>query len=123
MQHEILPTVLAIAIVLIAVRAQAGAESAEDTYRLYCVQCHGLRGNGQGINQTAGGLGVSPRDHTDAEGMGKLSDAALRLAIAEGGDAVQKSELMPAWGKTLSAKEIDDLVLYLRQLCACEGRP
>jgi len=44
------------------------------------------------------------------------------LAIAEGGDAVQKSELMPAWEKTLSTGEIDDLVLYLRKLCKCAGR-
>jgi cytochrome c oxidase cbb3-type subunit 3 len=54
--------------------------------------------------------------------MGKLTDQELRLAIADGGDAVQKSELMPAWGKTLSAEEIDDLVIYLRKLCKCAGR-
>jgi len=28
---------------------------------------------------------------------------------------------MPAWGKTLSAQEIDELVLYLRELCQCEA--
>jgi cytochrome c oxidase cbb3-type subunit 3 len=97
------------------------ADSAEQTYRLYCTQCHGTRGNGQGINQTADGLAVSPRDHTNAQEMRKLGDQELRLAIAEGGDAVQKSELMPAWSKTLSAEEIDGLVLYLRKLCACAG--
>ncbi len=101
--------------------AAGRAESAEQNYRLYCAQCHGTQGNGQGINQTADGLGVSPRDHTNAKEMSKLSDGDLRLAIAEGGDAVQKSELMPGWGKTLSAREIDDLVLYLRALCKCAG--
>jgi cytochrome c oxidase cbb3-type subunit 3 len=65
---------------------------------------------------------VSPRDHTIAKEMSKLTDQELRLAIAEGGDAVQKSELMPAWEKTLSTGEIDDLVLYLRKLCKCAGR-
>jgi hypothetical protein len=54
--------------------------------------------------------------------MRKLSDRELRLAIAEGGDAVQKSELMPAWNKTLSALQIDSLVLHLRKLCKCRGR-
>ncbi len=97
------------------------AETAEDLYRLYCAQCHGIQGNGQGINQTADGLGVSPRDHTNAKEMSKLSDRELRLAIAEGGDAVQKSELMPAWNKTLSALQIDSLVLHLRRLCKCAG--
>jgi cytochrome c oxidase cbb3-type subunit 3 len=76
----------------------------------------------QGINQTADGLAVSPRDHTNTREMSKLGDQELRLAIAEGGDAVQKSELMPAWGKTLSAEAIDDLVRYLRRLCTCAGR-
>jgi mono/diheme cytochrome c family protein len=98
------------------------AETAEENYRLYCAQCHGIQGNGQGINQTTDGLGVSPRDHTNAKEMSKLSDGELRLAIADGGDAVQKSELMPAWEKTLSTGEIGDLVLYLRMLCKCAGR-
>ncbi len=95
------------------------AESAQENYRLYCAQCHGTQANGQGINQTADGLGVSPRDHTNAKEMSKLSDRELRLPIAEGGDAVQKSELMPGWGKTLSAEEIDGLVVFLRKLCKC----
>jgi cytochrome c oxidase cbb3-type subunit 3 len=68
------------------------------------------------------GLGVSPRDHTNAKEMSKLSDRELRLAIAEGGDAVQKSELMPGWEKTLSPEAIDDLVVFLRQLCKCTKR-
>lgn len=97
----------------------ASAASAQENYRLYCVQCHGTLGNGEGINQTAGGLTVSPRDHTSAKDMGKLNDSEIRRAIAAGGDAVQKSELMPPWGKTLSAAEIDDLVVYLRVLCKC----
>jgi cytochrome c oxidase cbb3-type subunit 3 len=97
----------------------AHAETAEENYRLYCAQCHGTEGNGQGINNTLGGLAVSPRNHTNALEMSKLSDTEVRLAIAEGGDAVQKSELMPAWEKTLSTQEIDDLVLYLRKLCKC----
>ncbi len=98
------------------------AESAEENYRLYCAQCHGVQGNGQGINQTMDGLGVSPRDHTNAKEMSKLSDRELRLAIAEGGDAVQKSELMPGWGKTLSRGAIDELVVFLRKLCQCAER-
>lgn len=107
---------------IVAAPTAGRTASAEENYRLYCVQCHGTLGNGQGINQTGGGLAVSPRDHTDAEGMSKLSDEELRLAITEGGDAVQKSELMPPWGKLISAREIDELVRHLRALCKCRGR-
>jgi cytochrome c oxidase cbb3-type subunit 3 len=113
---------LVMALAVVSGPTASRADPAEETYRLYCAQCHGIQGNGQGINQTADGLAVSPRDHTNAKEMSKLSDQELRLAIAEGGDAVQKSELMPAWGKTLLAEDIDDLVLYLRTLCTCAGR-
>ena len=98
----------------------AWAQTAEDNYRLYCVQCHGTLGNGEGINQTAGGLTVSPIDHSYTKEMSKRTDEELRLAVSEGGDAVEKSELMPPWGKTLSENEINDLVGYLRTLCKCE---
>jgi cytochrome c oxidase cbb3-type subunit 3 len=110
---------LLVAIFVLPLAAWAG--SVEDNYRLYCVQCHGSKGNGEGINNTMGGLAVSPRDHGDPGEMSKLSDEDIRLAVTEGGDAVSKSELMPAWGDTLKAKEIDDLVGYLRKLCKCVG--
>lgn len=98
------------------------AGTAADDYQNYCAQCHGTMGTGQGINETAGGLSVSPRSHINAEEMSKLSDEDLRLGIAEGGDALQKSGLMPPWGKTLSSENIDELVIYLRKLCKCEGK-
>jgi len=95
------------------------AITVEENYRLYCVQCHGTAGNGQGINQTAGGLAVSPRDHSSATEMSKVTDEELRLAIAKGGEAVTKSELMPPWAGVLRAEEIDELVAHLRKLCKC----
>jgi mono/diheme cytochrome c family protein len=97
----------------------SAAETVEQNYRLYCVQCHGSTGTGQGVNQTAGGLAVSPRDHTSAAEMSKLTDAEIQLAIAKGGDAVQKSELMPPWDGVLDATQIDEMVAYLRKLCNC----
>lgn len=100
----------------------ARSETAEENYRLYCVQCHGTAGTGQGINQTAGGLAVSPRDHTSAKEMSALTDEEVRLAIVKGGDAVQKSELMPPWGEVLAEKKIDALVAHLRELCKCVGK-
>lgn len=96
-------------------------ESAKDTYRLYCLQCHGTLGNGKGIAWTSGALSVQPRDHTSSENMAKLSDEDLRLVIEEGGGAVNKSDLMPPWGDTLSQQAIAELVLYLRALCQCQG--
>lgn len=109
------------AIITATVLSPTGGRTAavEENYRLYCVQCHGTAGTGQGINQTAGGLAVSARDHTSAAQMSKLTDDEIRLAITKGGDAVQKSELMPPWGEVLTPKEIGELVAYLRKLCKC----
>lgn len=113
--------VRALGFLVLVVALPASAGSVEDNYRLYCVQCHGSKGNGEGINNTSGGLSVAPRNHTDATDMSKLTDDEIRRAIAEGGDAVNKSELMPRWDKTLTAGEIEELVLYLRKLCKCKG--
>ncbi len=96
------------------------AETVETTYQRFCVQCHGTLGNGQGINQTAEALAVEPRNHADPKRMSKLTDQDIKLAITDGGAAVNKSPLMPAFGKTLSTPEIDELVAYLRQLCSCQ---
>lgn len=94
------------------------AVSAEDNYKWYCSQCHGLTGKGDGVNVTKD-MAVTPRNHASAADMSKLSDADLTNAIADGGPANSKSPLMPPFGKTLTVDEIKDLVSYLRKLCNC----
>lgn len=96
-------------------------ERAEDNYRTYCWQCHGMAGDGRGINVRD--MAVQPRDHTDAKRMRSLSDSDIFKAIKDGGEVVQKSALMPPWGDTLTDEEIRDLVQYLRSLCRCQYRP
>ncbi|MBI5918647.1 MAG: cytochrome c [Nitrosomonadales bacterium] len=93
-------------------------ELAADNYRAYCVQCHGMEGNGKGVNIRD--MAVQPRDHTDAKSMSGRSDEALFKVIKEGGPAIDKSVLMPPWGDTLSDEEIRDMVLHLRTLCKCK---
>lgn len=92
----------------------------EQVYQTYCVQCHGLRKNGTGINLPA--LSVRPRDHTDSKAMGDTPDDELFKAIEQGGLAVNKSVLMPAWGQVLSREQITEMVRYLRTVCGC-GTP
>ena len=94
------------------------AASAKDNYRTYCAQCHGIAGNGRGINVRD--MSVQPRNHTDAEYMSQRSDDDLAKADKEGGLAIDKSVLMPPWGDTLSPSEIKDMVQYLRTLCHCK---
>lgn len=96
---------------------QAG-ETGKDNYRTYCMQCHGMNGDGKGLNILD--MAVQPRDHTDKKSMTGRSDAELFKVIKEGGLAISKSVLMPGWGATFSDEEIHDLVAYLRQLCDCK---
>lgn len=93
------------------------AETAKDNYRTYCVQCHGLEGNGKGINVRD--MSTQPRDHTDAKEMSARTDQELFKVIKEGGQSINKSVLMPPWNATLSDEEIKDLVDHLHRLCQC----
>ena len=109
------------AFVLTAGASTASGETVEDLYRFHCAQCHGLKGMGDGPNATRE-MPVSPRDHTSAVEMNKLTDADIINAITDGGPATSKSSLMPPYGKTLSKAEISSLKDYLRKLCNCKGK-
>jgi mono/diheme cytochrome c family protein len=80
-------------------------------FQRYCQTCHGDAGAGDGFN--AFNLDPRPRDLSDPA-LHKKSDAELADAIRRGGAGVGLSPLMPPWGRTLSAVQIDDVVLYLR---------
>jgi len=104
-------------VLLVLFSAAAWSDGAEDNYKNYCWQCHGMKGDGMGLNVQD--MSVQPRDHTSAKAMGGRSDADLFKVIREGGLAIDKSVLMPPWGNSLSDDEIHELVRYLRKLCQC----
>ncbi|MBN1238149.1 MAG: cytochrome c [Gammaproteobacteria bacterium] len=98
--------------------ADGDAARGEATYRVLCTQCHGINGDGYGVNTRD--MAVLPRDHTDSGEMSARTDADLFKAIQGGGPAVNKSVLMPAWGGNLDDQGIEDLVAYLRKLCCSD---
>ena len=100
----------------------ARAAETEKVFKFYCAQCHGLGGKGDGPNVTKE-FPVSPRNFTNAKEMNKLSDADIKNVILDGGPVVDKSPLMPPWGKTLKPDDVDGLVKHLRKLCKCKGKP
>lgn len=111
-----IPTALLCASLFWMAAPQAG-EKPEDIYKTYCWQCHGMQGDGMGINIPD--MSVQPRDHTDNKEMSVRSDEELFKAIKEGGRSIGKSLLMPAWEGVLSDEDVQDLVQYLRKLCNC----
>jgi mono/diheme cytochrome c family protein len=84
------------------------------TYVHYCQTCHGETGAGDGFN--AFNLDPRPRDFSSPGFQKTKSDADLADAIRRGGAGVGLSPLMPPWGHTLSSRQIDAVVLYLRSL-------
>lgn len=89
-----------------------------DTYQWYCAQCHGITGEGTGINSPR--MPVKPINHRDPAIMSKKSDQDLFAAITEGGLAIERAPCMPQFKQTLDKKTIASLVGYLRELCKCE---
>jgi mono/diheme cytochrome c family protein len=90
-------------------------------YQQYCTPCHGVSGRGDG--PAAASLPVKPRNHTDGAYMNALSDDRLAKAITQGGASVGKSSIMPAWGSTLSEKDVQDVIAYLRTLAVPPYKP
>ena len=116
MMTRVIVAELCVAGLLLAWSLSASAtEKAADDYRTYCAQCHGVQGNGKGINVRD--MSVQPRDHTDAKEMSARSDEDIYKVIKEGGVSINKSVLMPGWSDVLSDEEIRGLVAYLRELC------
>ncbi len=120
--QKIIPLAAALLIFgLSSSQAQAVDAGTKEVYDFYCAQCHGMEGAGDGPNVTDD-FPVNPRNFTKKDEMNKLTDADIKNVILKGGPVVSKSPMMPPWGKTLSAEEIDSLVVYLREICQCKGK-
>ena len=90
-------------------------------YDAYCASCHGEKGKGDGV--AAGSLPVKPKDHTNGAVMNSMTDQSLVDVISKGGGATGKSSFMPAWGASLSEKQIKEIVVYIRTLAVPPYKP
>lgn len=88
-------------------------------YAQVCAACHGAQGRGDGFN--GANLPVRPTAHADSGYLSRRPDGTLFDGIFSGGYILDKSNLMPAWGQTLTREQIWALVRYLRHLCGCRG--
>ncbi|MFQ5535415.1 MAG: c-type cytochrome [Sphingomonadales bacterium] len=96
---------------------QAGlADTAKERFEWFCVQCHGQTGKGDGIN-SVDEMPVGPIDLTSSKEMAKFTNEMIIGTLTHGGPANTLDALMPPWGDTFSAEEIDELMHYVRSLC------
>lgn len=87
-------------------------------YEAYCLACHGSNGSGDGpmAARLKRDFGVRPSDLSAPTFHRDRNDEQLKAAIVGGGAAVHRTPYMPAWGATLSSRQVDDLVAYIREL-------
>ena len=97
------------------------AAKGKESYVATCASCHGDTGKGDGVASAA--LDPKPRDLSSAEYVSTLSDEHLFKVINDGGAAVGKSALMPAWGGMLSEQDVWNVVAFIRSdLCKCQAK-
>jgi mono/diheme cytochrome c family protein len=109
--------VLAVAVMVVLaglVRESRGdnPRPASQTYRRYCVSCHGADGKAK----TSKGKYSHARDLTDAEWQNDVSDERIFNSIMNGRN--QGHGNMPSFANKLNDKEADSLVSYVRGLKA-----
>ncbi|MGH7801832.1 MAG: c-type cytochrome [Thermodesulfobacteriota bacterium] len=91
----------------------------KEKFNQICASCHGPTGHGDG--PAAAALDPKPRDLSDPKYVSTLNDEHMFKTVKEGGAAVGKSPLMPAWGSVLSDNDIWNVIAYLRQdICKCQ---
>jgi len=73
---------------------EAARDEAETMWKNRCATCHGENGKGDGA--AAAALTPKPRDFTAESWQSSVSDEHIEKIIAEGGQAVGLSMLMPA---------------------------
>ena len=93
----------------------------KQVFQHYCLTCHGETGAGDGFN--AFNVEPHPRDLSDPAFQKAKKDADLVDTIRRGGAGVGLTPMMPPWGKTLTADQIDQVVAYLRTLKRIDTPP
>jgi mono/diheme cytochrome c family protein len=79
----------------------------------YCDRCHNAESTAERVSNYDN-LDVKPHPFTDGDTLNKIGDAELTAIITNGGPALQKSALMPAWGNTLTKSDIQALIAFIR---------
>jgi cytochrome c oxidase cbb3-type subunit 3 len=119
-------SVLVFSVLLLSgLAADAAAQdsgSGEELYQYYCAQCHGVKGDGKGVNATED-LPTQPKDFTSPKNLPVFSDEQILNTIIHGGPREQLSFIMPPWGDILSVEEVELLRAHLRKICQCKYDP
>jgi len=86
----------------------------KQAFGVYCANCHGAEGKGDGL--AGQNLPIKPQNLTEGRILNALPDHFLHNVIANGGQAVGLSPLMPNFTPYLSDVQIRETIAYVRTL-------
>lgn len=81
----------------------------------YCSRCHDPESTPERVSNYDN-LETKPHAFTEGDTLNRISDADLFAIIDHGGQALNKSPLMPPYGYTLTKSDIEALVAYIRMI-------
>ena len=91
---------------------QRGAE----IFQVNCATCHGPAGSPDANSELVKSLGVVPANFSDALFNSREPASTWKVVITHGGPSMGFSEMMPAFGSTLSEQDIDNVLAYVKTL-------
>lgn len=108
---KLLQTVLALLFAVTTSTATAASQDnvGAEVYKKHCVVCHGEKGDGN--TRAVTGMNPKPVDFTLPKSASELTRDRMIEGVAEG----KPGTTMVAWKESLSAKEIEAVVDYIRE--------
>ncbi len=97
-----------------AAKPDAAVQRGQQIFGQYCTPCHGPAGKGDGVSGQ--NLPIRPQDLTVGAQLNPLPDSFLFNIIANSGQSVGLSPLMPSFTPYLSDVQIHEVIRYVRTL-------
>lgn len=98
-------------------------ERGAEIYNVNCVACHGPSGQPDPDSALVKSLGVMPAVFSDALFNSREPASTWKMVITHGGPAMGFSEAMPAFGGSLSEKDIVDVLSYIKTMGGAHDYP
>ena len=103
-------------LLLVAPLQAADLDRGAEIFAANCATCHGTAGSPDPDSPLVKGLGVVPADFSDTLFNSREGEGEWRLVATHGGAALGFSEMMPAFGNSLSEEDIDNVLAYIKTL-------
>ena len=101
----------------VTVQSQAAdLDSGAAIFAANCAACHGAAGSPDPDSPLVKNLGVVPADFSDTLFNSREGESEWKLVATYGGASLGFSEVMPAFGSSLSEEDIDNTLAYIKTL-------